>query len=31
MGSYSYICKECGKPLKGDCCNGGDNCVLKVL
>ena len=28
MGSYSYICKECGKPLKGDCCNGGDNCVL---
>lgn len=28
MGSYSYICKECGKPLKGDCCDGGDNCVL---
>lgn len=28
MGCYGYICRECGTSIRGNCFNGGENCVL---
>lgn len=28
MGCFGYICKDCGTAIRGDCWDGGEDCVL---